>query len=300
LLCVLVAAVLCAAAVPRASGQARFSADVGLGEGFGVAAYDLQVASGGDLLKSRLEFPLDGLEASLRLMLSLPQRSRDLWRFEAGVSAGITDPGGLMRDYDWIKPVGYPPVPFSYTESNVRATAVGAYVQASRTLSVAGPLEPYVVFGYAYQYLYQSVRGYTGWQYLFDTSGNPYDVQTISSTAEALRYTLNAHTLPLGLGLRFELGPRWQLALEAAFLGVYASDVDDHLLRYKISTAAGLGYGGAGRLEALWLLSERKAGPVPYLALNVEGLAWRVPTTQTQRWYDDEPSTPLDETGMAT
>ena len=37
----------------------------------------------------------------------------------------MTDPSGLMRDYDWVEPSGFPKVPIGYTESDAEAiTAV--------------------------------------------------------------------------------------------------------------------------------------------------------------------------------
>ena len=37
----------------------------------------------------------------------------------------MTDRSGLMRDYDWVEPSGFPKVPFSYTGSDAEAiTAV--------------------------------------------------------------------------------------------------------------------------------------------------------------------------------
>ena len=135
---------------------------------------------------------------------------------------------------------------------------------------------------------------------MWNETAGAYDLFLVQGSEEALRYTLKAHGFPLGLELRLAPGGRLALALELAYLPVYASDVDDHLLRNKLSTAAGLGHGAQGAIEVRFALSPGASAPArgAYLAARVEGLAWLVSTTQTQEWYGDDPAAPGDETGM--
>jgi hypothetical protein len=293
---VLTAGLLASLAAGRASAELRWSLEAGLGGALGRAAYDLEVEESGAVVLSRLEFPLDGWEASARLACSLFRERHELWRFEVGADVGLSDPSGLMRDYDWIEFAGYPRIPSSYTESDVEAVSVAAGLKASRAVLVRGFLELYLCAGYRFGYLFQSIQGYTGWWY--EWNGTAYDLWSDRDSREALRYTLYSHALPVGLGLRLAPWPRLQFLLEAAWVPVYAVDEDDHLLRYKLSTASGLGHGASCRLEASVTLSRREDGLGPYLALTADFLGWRVSTTQTQKWYGDDLAGEEDETGM--
>ena len=69
----------------------------------------------------RPEFPLDCVEVGVRGLCSLRVKNVERWLFEAGMVVTLSDPAGLMKDYDWIEPAGYPKVPFRYIESNVEA-----------------------------------------------------------------------------------------------------------------------------------------------------------------------------------
>jgi hypothetical protein len=292
------AAPLAALSLPT---RARFALEAELSEGFGRSAYDLSVPIGTDVLMSRLEFPLDGVQASLHGLYSQLRTGEEIWRFELSGALGISDPICLMRDYDWVKPAGYPPIPFSYTESSVEAISASVSLRAARVFFVRGPVRLSVAAGYRFAYLFQSIRGYKGWQYVWNDTAGAYDLYLIQSYQEAVRYTLYSHAVPLGVALRFAPAARLAFAMDLAYLPVYALDEDDHLLRNKLSTSSGIGHGLEGRLALLW--RPGRAGRAPggaglYLSCSVEGLLWFVSTTQTQRWYGDDPSAPGDETGM--
>jgi hypothetical protein len=287
-----------------------WSLDAGLSGGVGRAAYDLETAVGSDTLMSRLEFPLDGLSAAARVLCTVFRGQEDSWRFAAEARLGIIDPSGLMKDYDWIEPQGFPRIPFSYTESSVEELSFAAGFDASKPISHRESFQLYWFAGYRYAYRYQSVQGYEGWQYVWNETAGAYDLYLIWSSSEALRYTLVSHALPVGLGLRLAAGSRLCLDLRAAWVPLYARDEDDHLLRYKLSTASGLGHGGACRVEAVFDLSsradDRQGAPQggaekrrgAYLLVRGDVLGWRVVTTQTQEWYGDDPAESGDETGM--
>jgi len=278
--------------------QALWSVDAGVSVALGQAAYDLEDEMGSDTLMSRLEFPLDGWAASGRVLCSVTRGDGESWRFSLEAEVGMTDPAGLMRDYDWVEPSGFPKVPFSYTESAAEALSFSAAFKASGPIIHRDRLGLYWFAGYRFGYEFQSIRGYEGWQYVWNDTALAYDLYLIWSSSEALRYTLYSHALPVGLGVRMNPWTRLHLDLEAAWVPLYVADEDDHILRNKLSTASGVGAGGSGRLEAVLLLSRRGDGTGPYLSLAVELFGWRVFTTQTQEWYGDDPAGPGDETGM--
>jgi len=294
---VLVAALFTTTGVGSLAAELQWSVETGFGAGLGRAAYDLDYQVGSDTVLSRLEFPLDGIEIAVRGLCSLRDEDVERWLFEAGAVVALSDPVGLMRDYDWIEPAGYPKVPFSYTESNVESFSFGINLKAARPVFARGYLLLYLYTGYRFGYLDQVVQGYKGWQYKFIAAPSTFDLSVDSSSADVIQYTLYVHALPVGVGVGLEPWARIRLSAELAGVVVYAADRDDHLLRYKLSTASGLGLGLEGKVEARWCFSPRNVRRSPYLSLAADGRIWQVSTTQTQEWYGDDPSGTGDETG---
>ena len=116
----------------------------------------------------RPEFPLDCVEVGVRGLCSLRVKNVERWLFEAGVVVTLFDPAGLMKDYDWIEPAGYPKVPFSYTESNVEAFSLGVNMRGAKPLTVRHSVGFFLFAGYRFQYLDQTVQWYESWQYVWN------------------------------------------------------------------------------------------------------------------------------------
>jgi hypothetical protein len=63
------------------------------------------------------------------------------------------------------------------------------------------------------------------------------------------------------------------------------SDEDDHVLRYELSTASGLGFGGYARLLARYTWKNAESRLRPYLQLAGSAFAAKANTQQTQTYY---------------
>jgi hypothetical protein len=72
---------------------------------------------------------------------------------------------------------------------------------------------------------------------------------------------------------------------EAGLALPYVSDRDDHVLRHKLSTASGFGYGGYAGLEARYTWDTANPRLRPFIALSGSALGLRANTSQTQTYY---------------
>jgi hypothetical protein len=286
-------AVLCVSAEPSTSaGDSRLSFFIEpiLLKGLTGTAYDLSYSLGGgysDL--SRLEFPAASLEAGISAGLSIEKDGKKAWLFEASFAHSTLPWGARMTDYDWF---GVPPslkVPLSYTYSDDTTTSWRASAEAAWTFSYLGPLSLSLYARYLYQTADHVEDTITGWDYTFNAAGDTpdgWDWGTDPRT-DVLEYTLTAHMPGLGLIADLEALPGLNFELRAAFTPVYVSDVDDHKLRNKLSTAEGWGAGLYANLRAIYHFARYNNGSSAYLALNGELIYYSVSTTQTQYWYAD-------------
>jgi hypothetical protein len=154
-----------------------------------------------------------------------------------------------------------------------------------------GPL-----FGYRYQRISQDIVDYQGWQ--IDISSQPYTRHEIGGDELALTYRVSYH-LPL-LGINAEVGDPGSVsgALQAAMIPFSFSDVDDHVLRNKIATCSGTGFGYLVVTDTEWQLRGGEETRRLALAFSFELLSLSGDGDQTQRWYGDDPASPqTDDTG---
>jgi len=272
--------------------------EAGMAAGFGGSAYDLAAEDVGSEVLSRLEFPLDSPMVALSMGLAAGDPSRPSWLFNLSLARNLSSPSGLMLDYDWVKPEGYPRIPFSYTESEVEGESFQLEVRAARRLWASAGFACLLSAGYRYQLIVQDILGYKGWQYVWNDTLEAYDLHLVSSILKALHYELTLHAPMLGAAFSWHPHPRFTASLSTHYLLVFASDLDDHLLRSKLSTSSGVGHGFAASFSARYTLGAPGGRTLPYLALEGSFLTLRVDTTQRQEWYGDDPGFPGDETGM--
>lgn len=266
----------------------HFTAGAFLSQGFGGTAYDLSssAAIGGVTSLSRLEFPQVQTEAGVRLSMSLNRAERRDWLFAASYEHSVFDFHGQMNDYDWSGISGYPPIPWSYTYSQDSTVAWQASGQVERRLFSLGPWSFSLYGSFLYQYAYHVENGLTGWQYDWNKTKSAYDLYTISDqTKDVLEYTLSSAIPGVGLMVDVRVFPWLRLELRGAYLRVYMADRDNHVLRTKLSTAAGWGNGASVDLATTVPFGKPTAALVPYIALDGNYLFYSVSTTQTQYWY---------------
>jgi hypothetical protein len=258
-----------------------------LQKSFGGTSYDLSYDEGsGYTSLSRLEFPLDSLEAGAVAGISIERGGKRKWLIEAGATHSILSISGTMNDYDWTQYESYPKIPSSYTYSQDSTESWNASLDAAWTFASAGPWS-FSLYGlYRYQYTNHVEDSATGWQYDWDSTTSAYDLYVISdSTSDVLEYSLTADTFGAGLLVDLQGFPGFTLELRATYTPVYVSDRDDHKLRTKLSTASGWGNGVYGDFRATYQLPQIAVGLKPYLALDCQITYYVVSTTQTQYWY---------------
>jgi len=235
---------------------------------------------------SRLEFPDSQGEVGARVGIAIERNHRREWLIDATYLHSVLNFPGTMYDYDWTKYSAYPKIPWSYTSSQDSTSAWQSSIELARTLFSAGALS-FALYGYfRYQYAYHVENTLSGWQYLWNSSKSAYDLYGISDqTQDVLEYTISSYAPGLGLLIDLAAVPRLHFALRACYTPVYASDQDNHILRTKLSTAAGWGNGTYADLAATLQLGDLAAAVVPYVALDGSFTYYSISTTQTQYWY---------------
>jgi len=254
---------------------------------FGQTSYDLLADQGGGTIGlSRLEFPDTQAEVGARIGIAIERNNRRQWLIDATYLHSVLNFPGTMYDYDWTKYSAYPKVPWSYTSSQDSTSAWQSSIELARTLFSAGALS-FALYGYfRYQYAYHVENTLSGWQYLWNSSSSAYNLYGISDqTQDVLEYTISSYAPGLGLLIDLEAVPRLHFALRACYTPVYASDQDNHVLRTKLSTAAGWGNGTYADLGAKLQIGDLAASVVPYVAVDGSFTYYSISTTQTQYWY---------------
>lgn len=253
-------------------------------------------------VQSKLEFPLNSLVLGVGAEYSVQRREMEEWRFKLSAGTAISGPWGLLKDHDWYLVEDAPPIKFSYTESEAEMFLFEVDAGGEKRLHSSGEAHYFASLQYSYQYISQNALGYSGWQYVQDP--NPpvdddyvYAIGVMNSDLLALEYTVVYHRLGAGGVLRWQPYPRLGIDLTLLPQLTYVRDKDDHVLRNKLSTAAGIGYGGAAELS----ITYRSPGTQEYqsyVGLTGNLLYLRAVTEQTQEWYGDDPGTSEDDTGQ--
>ncbi len=240
-------------------------------------------------VSSELIFPLDTLLEGVTFRGEKTGGQRDggrRWGFEVSLAVSLLAPFGVMSDSDWWMYPGVPKLLWSYTESNMTMTWL--MVSAAWRMPLAwgkwGSLAG--VLGYRLQYVDQKANDFNGWY----TDSPPYNgvpdgYYPDSYTGLTLTYWVLWNVPTAGLAVTLQPVPAVAVALEAGLAVPYVADQDDHVLRYKLSTAAGLGLGAYADLSARYSWGKTEARVRPYLSLTGRVLYMKANTLQTQTWY---------------
>ena len=237
-------------------------------------------------VSSELVFPLQTLVEGVRFHYVPASTGRLRWSLEVSFHTNLINPIGIMQDYDWYMYPGYPKAPFSYTESAAAMRWYLASAEAQFDLGSGAWGRVALAFGYRFQFIKQEIIGYTGWD-LSSTWGviDSYTPEQ-NLTDPVLNYQIFYNTLTAGLALTLNPARPVSVTAEAGFALPYVSDRDDHLLRHKLSTASGVGYGGYAGLEARYTWSPASSRLRPFVALSGSGLWLFANILQTQYWYE--------------
>jgi hypothetical protein len=270
--------------------------------GVGDTRYLMEIP-GSPGISSELVFPLNSLLEGVTFQGVRSGGRHDgghNWSLEASIAVNLLAPYGTMKDSDWDMYPGYPKIIWSYTESDPTMLWLAASAAWKPVVAAGswGKLE--AVLGYRLHYMSQKEYGINGWQYIDDDTDldTDPDLWVVDDPRLALTYWVLWNVPTAGLAVTLKPGPRVAVALEAGLAIPYVADQDDHVLRYKLSTAHGLGLGGYADLSARYSWGKAQSRVHPYLSLAAGLLALKANTSQTQRWYGDDPSFDGDETGL--
>jgi hypothetical protein len=248
-------------------------------------------------ISSELIFPLNTLLEGVSFRRERTggriEGGRD-WNFEASLAVNLLAPFGVMKDYDWDMHPGYPKTIFSYTESDARLVWFLASAAWKPVLSSGGWGNLRAVLGYRLQYVYQEALGYVGWQYqdLDDPPDGQPDLLRLVSFPDdtvVLTYWVLWNVPTAGFSVTLTPAPGLSIVMGVGLAVPIVTDQDDHLLRNKLSTAAGLGIGGYAELAVHYSWGTPGARLQPFLSLAMDLMAQKANTLQTQTWYGDDP-----------
>jgi hypothetical protein len=252
-------------------------------------------------IKSQLEYPLDVTMGGGNFRLT-PAEDPELWSVEASAFVTLNDPGGVMKDSDWDGANGlYELTQWSYTESSAEMSSLLLNFEATRRILSPGNVRVAALAGLRYHKIEQKLFGVDGWQRLFEAStftyGEPIYFTAYENT-QVLYYEIKYLLPQIGLNFTADLSPNFMAGIKTIFVPVWFEDVDDHLLRNKLSRADGTGTGFIGSLNLDYRLGSPQRRSRPFISIFAEFTSIGASGDQTQEWYGDDPASPdFDDTG---
>ncbi len=244
------------------SPEQRFLINLGLGlqTGYitGDSTYRISFSGGA----SELEFPVDNALLGVVVVLHIKgkegeeiKQDRDKTRFNIEWVTSISDKAGKVKDSDWLDGDGHPGLDI-YSESDAEldfnAVDLNFIYNFWPTENITiGPM-----LGYKYQKLEYGIYN------LNQVGYGPYHPMYTSFVSGKVGDYEVKYSIPyLGLDNHILLGDKFQLNLEFGYSPwAEAEDIDDHILRYKLSTADCdgdayfLGLGANWKFLSDWLL----------------------------------------------
>ena len=293
----------------RGGGSPEFSVLPSFTAGFGKTEYELELSyfatdnNGQPIvwtIRSLLEFPLDIFYGGMEFRFESPASARYYWYARAGVHIPLTDPDNAMIDSDWNKVTGLFDEKFSYTESKAVMSGFLADLELGRQVGGDKRRVSFAVTASVkYQRAVQNIDNFVGWQKPFDTltftHGDPFSFSVEDTPSLYYKVT---YFMP-GLGMAVTAGDvsRSHARFAVAGHAVFARDVDDHILRKKISDGKGTGRGLTAS-AAFHLLPRIGHSNSFFLEIKGDLTTLSVKGSQTQTWYGDDAATPnYDDTG---
>ena len=233
-------------------------------------------------IRSLLEFPLDVniVGGSVGIMKS--NQEKTFWTLELGLYTSLGDPGGLMKDHDWITDPGVFDGKKSYTESDAKMKMLMFDIEGTALIFDFGGASLSILGGYRYQKIEQEIIGFSGW--FIDTN---LTRQLQSGTEPAIDYWITYKGPKFGLSFQRVFSSKVQLNLKSALTIVWAEDFDDHLLRgfHTFADGTGLGILTGGKIR--WDLNAQISSSHPFVEFQASYDYFSVDATQTREQYAD-------------
>jgi hypothetical protein len=205
--------------------------------------------------RSLLEFPLDAVLVGGTIGINLATEEKTIGTVEFGLYTNMNDPGGLMKDHDWIAYPGVFDGKISYTESEAKMEMLLFSFQGTVRLFDLGGASISFLGGYNYQKIEQSIIGFTGWFIDSNLTQQPQ-----SGTEPAIDYRVTYKGPKFGISIQEDFGQRIQLNVQSGLSLIWADDFDDHLLRKFHTFADGDGSGTFARAGLRLNLSRGSGG----------------------------------------
>lgn len=247
-------------------------------------------------VKSELDYPLNSLYGGFELRLGSDPTAFKDWLVKLTVGTNLNHPSNVMKDHDWVNIQGGFHGKISYTESRVRMSSLLESLDGHLTLARNGRSRFGLVGGIQYQHFYQKLYDLVGWQ-LRDT------VERVDSSLYQDRlvgtYRITYLMPNVGLFGRIQSSAATSAELRGAFAVSFVSDEDFHLMRNRIATASGVGFGFMGAVKLRIAPGQRDRGTHPFFELESDFLLVKASPTQTIYWYGNDPIAPGDETGSS-
>lgn len=248
-------------------------------------------------LRSLLEFPLDvyfgGLSAHFN---SIEDPNR--WKFHLKYLTNLNNPDGSMVDSDWEEVSNqFPYTKFSETNSNSKIKL--SYLEAEFQFSIVEKRNFVLSLfaGGSYQKLENDIIGLEGWQRQYDTVSNTYGDQFYFDVyQDSLVGTYEQTVKQIRIGLISDINLSQQLSsqIKFGFAPAFYKDIDDHVLRFKLSDSDGDGKGIYSGFSLQYNMSQ---SGFSFIRLNSTYTYFTAHGSQTQTWYADDPASPEDDTG---
>ena len=255
-------------------------------------------------LTSLLEFPMDVIVGGFTFQLE-PEEDPSKWNIHGGVFSSFTDPGGKMYDTDWtgLTPL-YPYTKWSYTESDAQMSMIQLDLDFTFRLVQKERLTLSALLGGRYQKIKQDVIGLGGWQIGYDENlyyGNPDSLKILPASVYGNQrvgyYEVTYKHLKIGFLTEYQFTPKLKGKLSTTFAPLRFDDFDDHILRFKESTADGDGNAFLGDFQLRYNFNRANIKDKLFVELGASYVKLKATGPQTQSWYGDDGATPEDDTG---
>lgn len=264
-----------------------FTLGIGLDRAFGDTRYTMNALTPNPRnpeelvpIASELVFPLDATLLGFKATWDPRSGGQRGWSLDGTFQTNVNDPSSRMTDSDFF---GDKQIYYAESDADL------AWIQVAMT--VRNRLSPTwdLFLHLDYQRIEQHLVNFEGWEgSLFSDFRGP-----VSGTGPVLDYRVTYVSPQVGGAAAFALARRLRLGLEGSGGVVFASDLDDHLLRNRIAEGSGTGVGLRSRLT-LDLLPG--SFPIAWLSLRLQGeLRFYHAEGTVDQWFYDDTGQPTGE-----
>ena len=246
--------------------------------------------------ENEMKFPLDTYMAGFEMSFWGDLETGGFWRARFSLKRNAVDPDGAAEDTHWrtfVRLYAEDEVQqWRYTESNAELGAWHFEGEGRLAISPATGLSVEGFVGLIYQRLSFDVYGFEGWI----LSGETQESISEYLGVNVVDYTVS-HLIPYaGIGSAYSGLPPVLVRADVGFSPrAKSDDEDDHILQNRLSEASNLGYAVLGNCSLLLTIGSVTHGRQWFAEAKADYLKLVTKGTQVQRWYEDDPATPPDE-----